>query len=62
MIKIIRNLLLDIVDKIDSGNSNLSEDECKEIIEQLTFLSNRGEKLSIYQACEYFEMTRAEFD
>lgn len=62
MIKIIRNLLLDIVDKIDSGNSNLSEDECKEIIEQLTFLSNRGEKLSIYQACEYLEMTRAEFD
>lgn len=62
MIKIIRNLLLDIVDKIDSGNSNLNEDECKEIIEQLTFLSNRGEKLSIYQACEYLEMTRAEFD
>lgn len=62
MIKIIRNLLLDIVDKIDSGNSDLSEDECKEIIERLTFLSNRGEKLSIYQACEYLEMTRAEFD
>lgn len=53
---------MDIVDKIDSGNSNLSEDECKEVIEQLTFLSNRGEKLSIYQACEYLEMTRAEFD
>lgn len=62
MIKIIRNLLSDIIDRIDSGNSNLDEDECKEVIEYLTFMTNRGEKLSIYQACDFLGMTRAEFD
>lgn len=62
MIKIIRNLLVSIIDRIDSGNSNLDDKECEEVIEYLTFMSNRGEKLSIYQACEYLDMTRAEFD
>lgn len=62
MIKIIRNLLEDIINRIDSGNSNLDEDECKEVIEYLTFMSNRGEKLSIYQACDYLGMTRSQFD
>ncbi len=62
MIKIIRNLLEDIINRIDSGNSNLDEDECKEVIEYLTFMSNRGEKLSIYQACDYLGITRAQFD
>lgn len=62
MIKIIRSLLSDIIDKIDSGNSNLDENECKEVIEYLTFMTNRGEKLSIYQACKYLNKTRAQFD
>lgn len=62
MIKIIRILLEDIINRIDSGNSNLDEDECKEVIEYLTFMSNRGEKLSIYQACDYLGITRAQFD
>ena len=62
MIKIIRNLLEDIINRIDSGNSNLDEDECKEVIEYLTFMSNRGEKLSIYQACDYLGITRSQFD
>lgn len=62
MIKIIRSLLVSIIDRIDSGNSNLDDKECEEVIEYLTFMSNRGEKLSIYQACEYLDMTRAEFD
>lgn len=62
MINIIRSLLVSIIDRIDSGNSNLDDKECEEVIEYLTFISNRGEKLSIYQACEYLDMTRAEFD
>lgn len=62
MIKVIKNLLLDIIKNIDSGNSNLDEDECKEIIEHLTFISNRGEKLSVYQACEYLGLTRPQFE
>ena len=62
MIKIIRNLLFKLIEDIDSGNSNLDERECEEIIEYLTFLSNREEKLSIYQACKYINISRATFD
>ena len=32
MIKIIRKLLLELVDKIDAGNSNLTEEEAIEAI------------------------------
>ena len=62
MIKIVRTLLFKIIDDIDSGNSNLDEKECEEIIEYLTFLSNREEKLSVYQACKYLNVSRATFD
>lgn len=62
MIKIVRNLLFNIIDDIDSGNSNLDEKECEEIIEYITFLSNREEKLSVYQACKYLNVSRATFD
>ena len=47
MIKIIRNLLSDIIDRIDSGNSNLDEDECKEVIEYLTFMSKTSREAII---------------
>jgi predicted DNA-binding transcriptional regulator AlpA len=62
MIKIIRNLLLKIIEDIDSDNSNISDSEAKEIIEHITFLSNKQEKLSIYQACKYLGLTRPQFD
>lgn len=62
MIKIVRNLLGKIIEDIDSGNSNLSDSEIKDIIEHLTFISNKQEKLSIYQACAYLGLTRPQFD
>lgn len=62
MLQIIKNLLLKIIDNIDTGNSNLNEDECKEVIEYLSFVTNRNEKLSKYQACKYLKISRATFD
>lgn len=62
MMKIIRELLLKIINDIDTGNSNLSAEECKEIIEHLTEISNKNEKLSKYQACKYLNISRATFD
>lgn len=62
MIKMIKKLLQDIIDNIDSGNSNLDEKEIEEIVEYLTFISNRQEKLSVYQACKYLDISRATFD
>lgn len=50
MMKIIKELLLKIINDIDTGNSNISSEECSELIEYLTFLTNKNEKLSKYQA------------
>lgn len=62
MIKIIRELLLKIVNDIDTGNSNLSAGECEEVIEYLSTITNKNEKLSKYQACKYLGVSRATFD
>lgn len=62
MMHIIKDLLLKIVNDIEAGNSNLSEAECEEIIDYLTFMANKNEKLSKYQACKYLGISRATFD
>lgn len=62
MIKSIRLLLGKIIEDIDTGNSNISASEAEEIIEHLTRMTNKYEKLSIYQACKYLNVSRATFD
>ena len=62
MIKVIRSLLQNCIDRIDTGNSNLSADEEIKIIELLKKYTNKNRKLSKYQACEYLNMSRATFD
>ena len=62
MLKIIRKLLLEIVDNIDSGNSNISEDEGLEIIDSIKRLTDKTERLSKYKACQYLNISRATFD
>jgi excisionase family DNA binding protein len=62
MIKSIRLLLGKVIDDIDAGNSNINAEEANEIIEYLTVMTNKYEKLSIYQACKYLNISRATFD
>lgn len=54
--KIIKDLLIKIINDIDTGNSNLSADECNEVIEYLTEITNKNEKLSKYQACSTWKL------
>lgn len=61
-IKIIKDLLEQIINNIDTGNSNISEENYDSIIEDLVFLSNENGKLSKYQACKYLGISRASFD
>ena len=61
MLKIIRNLLLKIVDDIDAGNSNLSENEMSDIIRSLKTITDKS-RLSKYSACQYLNISRATFD
>lgn len=60
MLKIIRNLLDKIVTDIDAGNSNITEDEGKQIVDLLSSINEP--RLSKYQACEYLNVSRATFD
>lgn len=62
MLKVIRNLLLKIVDDIDAGNSNITEGEAMEIVDSLKRFTDKEKRLSKYAACEYLNVSRATFD
>lgn len=52
MLKVIRNLLLKIVDNIDAGNSNITEEEAVKIVDSLKRFTDKEKRLSKYAACE----------
>ena len=54
MLKVIRGLLLKMVDNIDAGNSNLTEDEALQAISHLKELTNKEKRLS---KCEAYRNT-----
>lgn len=62
MLKVIRSLLLKIVDDIDAGNSNITEGEAFEIIDNLKRFTDKEKRLSKYAACQYLNVSRATFD
>ena len=62
MLKLIRKVLLDIVERIDAGNSNISEEEAIKAIQYLNNITNTEKRMSKYQACQYLNVSRATFD
>lgn len=62
MLSIIRKLLVDIIENIDAGNSNISEAEEFEVIEIIRRFTDKTERLSKYEACKYLNVSRATFD
>lgn len=62
MLKVIRSLLLKIVDDIDAGNSNITEGEAIEIVDNLRRFTDKEKRLSKYAACKYLNVSRATFD
>lgn len=62
MLKIIRNLLAKIIDDIDAGDSNITEDEAIKLIDTLKELTDKEKRLSKYAACRYLNISRATFD
>lgn len=61
-IQLLKRALLKIVENIDAGNSELSEEECIRTLEYLEQVTNSNEKLSKYQACKMLGISRAKFD
>lgn len=62
MIQIIRKLLVNIIERIDAGNTNISGEEGLEIINYLNKFNDKDEGLSKYSACQYLNISRATFD
>lgn len=62
MLKVIRNLLVKIVNDIDAGNSNITEKEAMELTKVLQSYTDKTVKMSKYEACKYLNVSRATFD
>ena len=61
-LNVLKKLLLQIVNNIDTGNTNLGEEECENIINMINHTTNVQTKYSKYKACNYLHMSRATFD
>lgn len=62
MLKVVRSLLENIINDIDVGNTNITEDDAMKLVTVLQFYSDKTIKMSKYQACQYLNMSRATFD
>ena len=62
MLQTIKKLLLDIVDDIDAGNSNIDEKEALQIAKSLRSITRKDIPMSKYQAYTYLNISRATFD
>lgn len=55
-------MLENIINDIDAGNSNITEEDELQLLEYLKTLTDKQEKLSKYQASKYIKKSRAQFD
>ena len=63
MLKQLKILLQHIIDDIDSGNSNASEEELNEIVDTINRITRKDVTMTKYAACKYLGgMSRATFD
>lgn len=62
MLNVIRNLLVKVINDIDAGNSNITENEAIEITKILQSYVDKTVKMSKYQACQDLNVSRATFD
>lgn len=62
LLQVIKKQLLVMVDRIDKGACDMSDEECMEVITYLQKLSNKEELMSKYQAYTYLNISRATFD
>lgn len=51
-----------IINNIDCGNSNISEDGAIKVIQGLRDFTDQRKRCSKYSACKYLNMSRATFD
>ena len=62
MIKVLRKVLVDIIDKIDAGNTYITEEDSIKIAEAIRQCAVKDEGISKYSACQYLNISRTTFD
>lgn len=62
LLQVIKSILQNIIDQIDSGNCNMSDEEMLNAIDMLRQYTNPEEKLSKDQVCSKLKVSRATFD
>ena len=62
MLQAVKKALQLIIDNIDAGNTNLTEEECITIVDTIKRLSQKERLISKYQAYTYLNVSRATFD
>lgn len=62
MMRLIKKYLLQMVDDIDAGNTNITEEEAIQLAATLKEYTDKTKRLSKYQACQYLDVSRATFD
>lgn len=62
MLSVIRDLLDNIIDDIDTGNSDISKEDELKIIRLLKKYTRKDIPMSKYQAYTYLNISRASFD
>lgn len=62
MIQIIKKYLLKLIDDIDAGNTDFTEEEGHQIINIIKDLSTKKKRMSKYAAYTYLNISRATFD
>lgn len=62
MIKVIRELLVTIIENIEASKSNIFDDDAISIVDTLKRYTNKDREISKYEACEILGIKRAQFD
>ena len=62
LLNLLKKELVTLIDDIDTGNTNLTEQEEMEVIEFLRKFNMKDSMISKYQAYTYLNISRATFD
>lgn len=62
MIQLLKKCLLKLVDDIDAGNTEITENDAFQICELVNALIHKDERMSKYKAYTYLNISRATFD
>lgn len=60
--ELLKTVLQNAINNIDTGNSRINDDQYDELIDSISLMINAEQKYSKYQACKYLGISRATLD